>query len=128
MTAKDVIMKMNKEAEYNALTADFQGNDTKFVGEYENVKIPSDKKEIIKDAFRKVAIACKPTLKNLTLRQNWLDMQDRVYNRAQYYTTDANSCISDARNVAEVNLCCDNYIQRLNNDFYNDVLQILKDY
>ena len=63
MTAKDVIMKMNKEAEYNALTADFQVNDTKFVGEYENVKIPSDKKEIIKDAFRKVATACKPTLK-----------------------------------------------------------------
>lgn len=42
MTAKDVIMKMNKEAEYNILTADYQGNDTKFLGEYENVRIPSE--------------------------------------------------------------------------------------
>ncbi|CAK92902.1 unnamed protein product (macronuclear) [Paramecium tetraurelia] len=65
---------------------------------------------------------------SLSLRQNWLDLQDRIYNRAQYYKTYGNSCISDARNVAEVNVCCDNYIQRLNNDFYNDVLKILKDY
>lgn len=41
---------------------------------------------------------------------------------------DANTCISDARNVAEVNLCCENYLARLNTDYYNDVMTILKDY
>lgn len=58
MSSEDLITKMNKEAEYNVLNADFYGNDNKYFGEYENVRIPTEKKDAIKDIFRKVAVAC----------------------------------------------------------------------
>ena len=69
--------------------------------------------------------------------QNQIDLQDRVFNRVMWYTSnsfqyliidDANRCIKESRNVKEVNVCADSLLSNLRGKGKREVLDILKDY
>ena len=125
---KPVVTQMNEEALKNMAGQQTKMENYTIYGEYEYIRIPLEKRNLISEAIDDINQIAAPTLQKLEHEMNRVEIQDRIYRKISGYENGFNSCIMMSKDIRDVNYCSDKFIGYLKNDVRQHTIDVLKDY
>jgi hypothetical protein len=104
------------------------GQDFMQAGKLRTINIADHQEEVISRSLLETQDLCLPTLNKLRNERNFIQLQERVYQKLQPHIDHLNICIMRSRTAAEGESCFAEYETRFNTLFKPTLKNILQEF